>query len=225
MKKKILSGVYLVVDSSYGQDKVLTVTEESMKSGLDVLQLWASWKDDKVALELGRKLVKLANDYSVPFVVNNDLEVAKRIGADGVHIDGKDPSPAEIRKIMGPASIVGVTCGTDMGKVTWASESGADYISFCSMFPSSSVTECELVPLEMLSKSREKVSIPIFASGGINLQNAGKVVAAGADGIAVISAIMSAPDPGLATRNLKDIVRVHLRDQFVGKVALPSHRN
>jgi thiamine-phosphate pyrophosphorylase len=101
-------------------------------------------------------------------------------------LDGMSPSPEEIRKRMGPKSIVGITCGTSMDKVVWASEARANYISFCSMFPSSSVDECEIVPLKMLGKAREKVSIPIFASGGINLQNAAQVVAAGADGIAMI---------------------------------------
>jgi thiamine-phosphate pyrophosphorylase len=206
MKKKIESGVYLVVDSSYGEGKVLSVAKEAMAAGLDVLQLWASWKDDRAAAELGRKLARLASDFSVPFVVNNDLEIAIKIGADGVHIDGYDPSPDLVRSKMGSKSIVGVTCSTKMEKVMWADAQNVDYISFCSMFPSTSVDECDIVPLEMLGQARGKTSVPIFASGGINLDNAEKVVAAGADGLAVISAIMAAPDPANATTKLKEIV-------------------
>ena len=208
-KKKIESGVYLVVDPSYGEDRVLEVARESMEGGLDVLQLWASWKDDSKAVDLGKKLAKLANQYSVPFVVNNDLEVALKIGADGVHIDGTEPSPSLIRNIMGDDSIVGVTCSTNMEKVLWADREKVDYISFCSMYPSSSVNECDIVPMRMVSEARRKLSIPIFASGGINLTNAHEVIDAGGDGVAAISTIMTSKDPKLTTKQLKEIVARH----------------
>ena len=208
-KKKIESGVYLVVDPSYGQEKVLDVARKSMEGGLDVLQLWASWKDDSSAIDLGKKLVLLANEYSVPFVVNNDLDVALRIGADGVHIDGTEPSPSTIRKRMGDDCIVGVTCSTNMDKVLWTARENVDYISFCSMYPSSSVNECDIVPMRMVSEARKKISVPIFASGGINLTNAHEVIDAGGDGVAAISTIMTSSDPKQTTMRLKEIVANH----------------
>ncbi|MGI0079266.1 MAG: thiamine phosphate synthase [Nitrososphaerales archaeon] len=210
-KKEIRSGVYLVVDPSYGEKRVLSVAEGSMEGGLDVLQLWASWKDNKSAEELGRKLARLAERYSVPFVVNNDLGVALKIGADGVHIDGKEPSPMEIRDAMGKHSIVGATCSTSMEKVLWSRDADVDYISFCSMYPSSSVSECDIVPMRMVSEARKILSMPIFASGGINLLNAHEVLEAGADGVAVISTIMGSKDPTFTTRQLKEIVAKHSR--------------
>lgn len=208
-KKKIEQGVYLVVDPSYGEEKVLWVTEQSMQGGLDVLQLWASWKEDSLAIELGKKLARLAERYSVPFVVNNNLDVALTIGADGVHIDGTEPSPSEIREKMGNDCIVGVTCSTKMDKVQWAEEEGADYVSFCSMYPSTSVNECDIVPMRMVSEARKKTSIPIFASGGINMTNAHEVIDAGGDGVAAISAIMGSKDPKNTTEQLKEIISRH----------------
>ncbi len=208
-KKKITSGAYLVVDPSYGEDKVLQVAEQSMEGGLDVLQLWASWKNDSTAVDLGKKLAMLADRYSVPFVVNNDLDVALKIGADGVHIDGMEPSPSMIRRKMGEDSIVGVTCSTSMEKVLWADRERVDYISFCSMYPSTSVNECDLVPMQMVREARKKISIPIFASGGINLTNAHEVIDAGGDGVAAISTIMTSKDPKLTTQRLREIVAKH----------------
>jgi len=208
-KRKIESGVYLVVDPSYGEERVLEVARQSMEGGLDVLQLWASWKDDSTAIDLGKKLTKLAERYSVPFVVNNDLEVALKIGADGVHIDGTEPSPSLIRRRIGEDTIVGVTCSTGMEKVLWADKEKVDYISFCSMYPSSSVNECDIVPMRMVSQARRKISIPIFASGGINLTNAHEVIDAGGDGVAVVSTIMTSKDPKLTTQQLKEIVARH----------------
>ena len=206
-KERIRPGVYLVVDPSYGEARVLEVTKASMKAGLSMLQLWASWKDDKNAVELGKKLAMLAKDYSTPFVVNNDLEIAKEVGADGVHIDDKVPDPLSIRRELGQYSIVGVTCSTSMEKVLWAASKKVDYISFCSMYPSTSVNECDIVPMSMVSEARGRVSFPIFASGGINLNNAHEVIEAGADGVAVISTIMSSNDPRETTRALGEIVR------------------
>ena len=82
----------------------------------------------------------------------------------------------------------------------WAVSKKVDYISFCSMYPSTSVNECDIVPMSMVSEARGRVSFPIFASGGINLSNAREVIEAGADGVAVISTIMSSKDPGETTR-------------------------
>ncbi len=212
-KKRIESGVYLVVDSSYGEERVLSVAQSSMEAGLDVLQLWASWKDDSSAIELGRKLERLAERYSVPFVVNNDLQVALKIGADGVHLDGTSPSPSAIRDALGRDSIVGVTCSTNMEKVLWAQSEVVDYISFCSMYPSSSVNECDIVPMRMVREARSKMTMPIFASGGINVSNAHEVLEAGADGVAVISTIMGSKDPALTTRQLKEIVAKYRRSE------------
>ena len=206
-RKEIRSGVYLVVDPSYGNARVLEVAEASMKAGLAMLQLWASWKDDTNAVDLGRKLSKLADEYSTPFVINNNLEVAKTVEADGVHIDGVEPDPILIREELGPNSIVGVTCSTSVEKVLWAKSKKVDYISFCSMYPSPSVNECDIVPLRMVSEAKRIVDFPIFASGGINLTNAHEIIEAGADGVAVISAIMSSKDPQKTTRELDSIVK------------------
>jgi thiamine-phosphate pyrophosphorylase len=205
-KREITGGVYLVVDPSYGEDHVLSVAKAAMDAGLDVLQLWASWKEEKSAVGLGRMLSELAESYSVPFLVNNDLNIAEKVDADGVHLDGYEPTPASIRERLGNNTIVGVTCGTDWEKVIHAAADGVTYVSFCSVFPSPSVNVCDLVPLEMISETRRKIQIPIFASGGVTAENAHKVLQAGADGIAVISEIMKAKDPGEATRRLKEIV-------------------
>lgn len=208
-RRKIESGVYLVVDLSYGADRVVDVAQRSMEGGLDVLQLWASWKDSTRAIDTGKRLARLADKYSIPFVVNEDLDVAMKIGADGVHIDGTEPSPSKIRETLGEDCIVGVTCSTSMDKVLWAARENVDYISFCSMYQSSSVAKCDIVPLQMITEARKRTSVPIFASGGINMSNAHEIIDAGGDGVATISGIMKSNDPKLTTQQLKEIVAKH----------------
>lgn len=210
-KKEIRSGVYLVVDPSYGTQRVLEVTKSSLSAGATMLQLWASWKDQDVseAIGLGIKLAELADQHSVPFLINNNLDLAIKVNADGVHIDGVEPAPEMIREKMGPSAIVGVTCSTKMEKVLWAANKKVDYISFCSMYPSTSVNECDIVPMRIVREARSRVDIPIFASGGINARNAHEVIEAGANGVAVISTIMRAKDPGSVTKELNEIVQSH----------------
>jgi thiamine-phosphate pyrophosphorylase len=205
-KKQITGGVYLVVDSSYGEKKVLSVAREAMEGGLDVLQLWDSWKSQSAAVTLGKKLSELAYSFEVPFLVNNSVNVALEVNADGVHVDGEAPPPSEIRQVLGNNALVGVTCSTDLEKVLRWAKDGSTYVSFCSIYPSPSVNGCDIVPLSIVSEAKRRVKIPVFASGGITLENADKVLKAGADGIAVISEIMKSQCPKETTGRLKEIV-------------------
>lgn len=200
-----LQGLYIVVAPETPLEKV----EKALRGGADIVQIWLGTKADRA---WARQVLELARRYQVPVLVNNDVNLAAEIKADGVHIDGDRPPPQEIRKELGPQTLVGVTCGNDLNKVLWAEKSGADYISFCSIFPSSSVDECEIVSLVTVKRAKRLVEIPVFASGGITLQNAPQVLAAGADGLALISAIFNAPDPEQAARSFKQLFRKTAQD-------------
>ncbi|MFN3134601.1 MAG: thiamine phosphate synthase [Candidatus Kryptonium sp.] len=205
---KIKGGLYFVVDISavekLGLEKLCEIVEKAIKGGVDVIQIWA----DKSKWEMGfeklseatKKLIEIAHKYDVPVLIANDVELCVKFNADGVHLDGyeiPDKSCDEIRKIIGYDKIIGVTCGNDIKKIEWAKENKVDYISFCSIFPTSSVDSCEIVPLEMIRKAKAILgeNIPVFASGGITIENVDDVITAGADGVAVISAIMKAENP------------------------------
>jgi thiamine-phosphate pyrophosphorylase len=138
--------------------------------------------------------------------VNNDLEFAQRVKADGVHLDKYSKYPDDVRQVLGKDAIVGYTCGNDILRVRWCEKVNADYLSFCSMYPSSSVDQCEIVPLDTVKEARKIVKIPIFASGGINLENAPAVMQAGANGLAIISAIVKAQEPGKMAAAFKRII-------------------
>lgn len=196
--RKRLQGLYMVVAPETPLEKV----EKVLRSGADIVQIWMGAKADPA---WARQVLECARRYRLPVLVNNDVKLAAEIGADGVHIDGDRPTPQEIRKELGPQALVGVTCGNDLNKVRWAEKSGVDYISFCSIFPSSSVDKCEIVPLETVKAAKRLVKIPVFASGGITLQNAPQVLAAGVDGLALISAIFKAPDPEQTARRFKQL--------------------
>jgi len=205
-----LQGLYLVVDPSMPQNKLLDVVEKALKGGVDVLQLWKAWQNRSKIKGLARELLKLANDYAVPLVINNDLQLAKDLEAHGVHMDGYDVIPVDVRKALNEQSIVGYTMGNDFKWLKWAETVGADYVSFCSVFPTTSAGQCEIISLNTLRSAKSVTRIPVFASGGINLSNAHLVLETGVNGVAVISSILKAHDPEQVAKSFKDIIHEYI---------------
>jgi len=196
-------GLYLVVDASIERNELLRRVEKALKGGVDILQLWANWKNEEEGKALANELLKLARKYGALLLINNDYKLALEVGADGVHFDGYDILPSDVKKYRKDL-IVGYTIGNNLERALWAEKVGADYISFCACFPSSSVTECEYVPLSTVAEAKRRLKIPVFASGGINLKNVDQVLEKGVDGVAVISAILKADDPEIAAKNFKN---------------------
>jgi thiamine-phosphate pyrophosphorylase len=201
-----LQGLCFVVDPSLPHRRLLDIVEKSLKGGVDILQLWKPRKNSLEIRELARELLNLANDYGVPLIKNNDIQLAKDVEADGVHFDGYEVTPSDARKALNGQSIVGYTVGNELKWIKWAETVGADYVSFCSVFPSASAIQCEIIPLRTLRSAKSVTHIPVFASGGITLSNAHLVLETGVDGIAVISAIVKASDPRQAAESFKAII-------------------
>jgi thiamine-phosphate pyrophosphorylase len=197
-----LKGLYLVVDPGLGS-KGLEATRLALLGGVDIVQMLAGTDAQR---EFARELRDITRTHHIPLLINNNVDLARQVEADGVHIDGKHPSPSEVKKVLGDNAIVGYTCGNDLEKVRWATRTGADYVSFCSIFPSGTAGECEIVPLETVARARGMTRVPMFAAGGISHENASRVLSTGIDGIAVVSAILSAPDPRESARRFKQIL-------------------
>ena len=140
----------------------------------------------------------------VPLIINDRLDVALAAEVDGVHVGASDLPFERVREIA-PGLIVGVSCYGDLDRARRAVSAGADYVAFGAFFPSPTKTEAAVVPLETLAGARD-LGVPVIAIGGITLDRAEGLVRAGADGIAVISAIQGAPDPGAASRDLRAAV-------------------
>lgn len=198
--RRLPGGLYLVVDPADGLEHVLPRIEAALVGGVDVLQIWDHWAPSQDAAAFVEATLAASRPRGVPVLVHGNLELLAGSGADGIHYDTPSSTPAEVRERAGRDVIYGVTCGNDLERVQWAERERADYVSFCSMFPSPSVGACELVSLETVTAARALTRVTLFASGGITPGNAGAVVAAGADGIAVVSGILGAEDPADAAR-------------------------
>ena len=200
-----LEGLYLVVSLVMPFDKLLVTVKKALRGGVDLLQLIPG--EGSEILRLAEDLLSLTEQYDVPFLINGNLQLAKEVGADGLHLDKYDVTPSEVKQVLGKQCIIGYTLGDNLEKLKWAETVGADYVSFCSVFPTSSATQCDIVPIETIRAAKAQTTLPIFAAGGINLNNAERVLKAGVNGIAVTSALLKAEDPEQTALAFKEIIR------------------
>jgi thiamine-phosphate pyrophosphorylase len=200
-----LKGLYLVISLILPFEQLLLATERALDGGVDILQLSASKETEEINA-LASALVGLAKKYDVPFLVNNNLELAAKVKADGVHFDTFDVSPKEARQVTGKECIVGYTVNVDLEKIKWAEQEDADYVSFCSIFHQCPGGICPIVPFDEVKNAKTKANIPVFAAGGINLENVFDVLDAGVDGVVVTSAILKSKDPKQTAKSFKQII-------------------
>ena len=153
--------------------------------------------------EEARALAALCREYGVPLIVNDDIELALATGADGVHLGRGDGDLASARARIG-ARLLGASCYDDLGAARRAISAGADYVAFGSVFPSRTKPQAVRVPLGLFRQARA-LGVPLAAIGGITIENAADVIGAGADCIAVISALFDAPDVGERARAFTEL--------------------
>ena len=161
--------------------------------------------DDEI-LRAGERLMPIAQKAGVAFIVNDRPDLARRLGADGVHVGQEDTPYAEARSIVGPNAIVGVTCHNSRHLAIEATEAGADYVAFGAFFPTSTKEAKTQADIGLLAWWQEMMNAPCVAIGGITTDNAHAVVEAGADFLAVSSGVWNhAEGPAIAVRRFNDI--------------------
>jgi thiamine-phosphate pyrophosphorylase len=204
-----LAGLYLVADLTLPEEKLLKAVEGGIRGGVQVLQIWRTTDgNNESTLRICKLLRSRTSNMGIPLIVNNDVELARRIGADGLHFDSPSVRAEDAREVLGTNAIVGYTCGNDQVAVREAENMAADYISFCAVFPSPSVG-CGIVPLDLIRQTKRCVSIPLFASGGITVGNAHLALEAGADGLVIGSSILKAEDPEASAKAFRAIIGKH----------------
>lgn len=190
-----LQGVYLVIDPAMNRNALFQKLREALEARINIIQLWNHWPDNATQedkRQLIDEVLQLADPFEVPVLINEEWQWLHQTNLHGVHFDAIPDDWDTIKQTIGREVIVGLTCGNDTERIQWAEEKQLDYISFCAMFPSSSVDTCEIVRPDSVLEARKLTSLPIFLSGGINPQNLESLKALDFQGVAVISGIMSA---------------------------------
>ncbi|RMF26352.1 MAG: thiamine phosphate synthase [Chloroflexi bacterium] len=207
MEQTVDWSVYVITDRRVAGDRsILEVVRAALRGGATVVQLREKAATTRQMIELGRALHRITQEAGVPLIVNDRVDVALAVGAEGVHV-GQDDMPAALaRRLIGPDRILGVSAGT-VEEAVQAERDGADYLGVGDVYGTPSKPDAgEPIGVEGLAEIARAVSIPVVAIGGIRPDNAAAVIRAGASGVAVISAVVGAPDPEAAARRLREAV-------------------
>ncbi len=204
--------LYAVTDRMWLKEgqSLTQVCRSVLENGATFLQIREKDLDENAFEKESQELKALCAQYGVPFVVNDSVEIAMDIDADGVHVGQSDIKGRDIRAIIGPDKILGISAGT-VEQAVAAEKAGADYIGVGAVFTTSTKKNAKNLSRETLREIRNSVSIPVVAIGGISAGNILELCGSGVDGVAVVSAIFGAEDPGKATAQLlplaKELVR------------------
>jgi len=205
--RRRLRGLYAITPEASDFDRLRDAVDACLSGGAAALQFRAKTLTPASRLAQARSLASLCRSHGVPFIVNDSLEVALESGADGLHMGREDGSVAEARKRF--AGLLGVSCYDDLERARAAADGGADYVAFGSVFASSTKPGAVRAPLALLAAASGARTMAGVAIGGITPQNAAEAIAAGADMVAVISAVFDAPDVRAATRSIANLFDHH----------------
>ena len=204
-KKGLL--LYAVTDRSWLNGETLySQVEKALQGGATFIQLREKNLDQDHFMEEALELKKLCAAYHVPFVINDNVEIAAKMDADGVHVGQSDMEAGDVRAKLGPDKIIGVSAH-NVAEAKKAFADGADYLGCGAMFPTHTKTDTNVISRQVLADVCASVPIPVVAIGGIHRENLLQLAGCGEAGIAVISAIFAQPDIEAACRELREMVR------------------
>jgi len=206
-KRDIDYSLYLVTDRTLmSTDTLEEAVEQAVLGGCSLVQLREKTSSSLEFYGLARSVMRITEKYGVPLIINDRLDIALAVEAEGVHIGQDDMPAAVVRRLIGRDKLLGVSVSTREQAVRAAAE-GADYLGVGAMFATGTKTDAELVSMKELLRIREAVDLPVVVIGGINPDTAKSFAGSGIDGIAVVSAILSGADIKEAARELSLIFK------------------
>jgi len=201
--------LYVILDEGLvGAINIKPTLKAVIEGGADAVQLRAKHLSKRSYYELAAELLATAKQYDVPFFVNDHFDVALALSSNGIHLGQNDLPCSVALRLAPPAMLIG-TSTHSLEEAVKAVRDGADYVAIGSVFPTSTKENPEaIVGTEMIARVKEEIGdVPLIAIGGISAENVREVIRAGADGVAVASAVISADDPRAAARELRERIR------------------
>lgn len=197
MTEKLSRGLYLVTPDCRDTGELLACLHDALAGHPAVVQYRNKLATADARREQAAAAAALAHAAGALFIVNDSVELALDVGADGVHIGREDGDVAAARAAIGPGRILGVSCYDEWARAEQAVAAGADYVAFGAMFASTVKPEAVQAPIELVRRAKAELSVPVCCIGGITLDNAPQLIEAGADLLAVISDVYKAHDPAV----------------------------
>lgn len=189
-----IKGLYAITPDELDTSVLLSKVRAALRGGAEVLQYRNKLADAALRGTQAQALRILTREYGVTYIINDDANLALQVDADGVHLGGEDGSVAAARALLGADKLIGVSCYNRPSLAQQAELDGADYIAFGAFFTSSVKPEAVVASVGMLYQARLETQLPIVVIGGITVENGEQLLQAGADALAVISAVFSAAD-------------------------------
>lgn len=207
-----ISGLYAITPDTQDTEGLLRKVRLALLGGVRILQYRNKTADAALRLKQAKALCELTREFVVPLIINDDVALAQQVDAGGVHLGSADRGTADARTLLGGGKLIGVSCYNRLPLAHEAVRQGADYVAFGSFFASTVKPQAVAATPDLLRQARRELNVPIVAIGGITARNGAQLLAAGADALAVISAVFDAPDVEDAAREF-----FHLFEQ--GKTA------
>ncbi len=197
--------LYAVTDRMWtGKQTLYEQVEDALKGGVTCVQLREKELDDEAFLKEAIELKELCHQYNVPFFINDNVDVAIRCGADGIHVGQEDMAAGAVRSLVGDDMMIGVSAHT-VEEALEAVKNGADCLGVGAMFSTSTKLDADVLSMQTLADICNAVDIPVVAIGGLTKENIGELAGTGVDGVALVSAIFAAEDIEQECRELYDI--------------------
>ena len=206
--RKTISGLYAITPALADPELLAGKVEAALRGGAHVVQYRNKDAGEQLRQEQAVRIARLCRDAGACFIVNDNIELARKVAADGVHLGKDDEGVGAARALLGPGKLIGVSCYNELWRARDAVAQGADYIAFGSFFPSPTKPGAVTAARDLLRAAKEFL-VPIVAIGGITPGNAAGLIEAGADAVAVLSAVFDAPDVERAARRIARLFAEH----------------
>jgi len=206
-----LNGLYAVTPEMADAAALAAKVEAALRGGARIVQYRSKSANMALRRSQASSIARLCRSWKATFIVNDSAELARELDADGVHLGKNDITVGLAREVLAPGKLLGVSCYNEMGRARQARAQGADYVAFGSFFPSATKPLAPAAGKELLRLAATELTLPVVAIGGVNTGNAGALIAAGADCIAVLSALFDAPDIEAQARRFARLFNVHVQ--------------
>ena len=200
-----INGLYAITPDCTDTADLLRRARLALAGGAGVLQYRNKSANTALRLTQAIALRELTREFAVPFIVNDDVQLAAQVDADGVHLGAADGGLEAARAVLGAHKIIGVSCYNRLALARDAVDAGADYVAFGAFFPSAVKPDAVAADIELLQRARTELAVPLVAIGGISALNGAPLVQAGADALAVISALFDAADIQTAAQDFSKL--------------------
>ena len=192
-----LQGLYVITPANTTDaDRLAYQVEQAVEGGARLIQYRNKNHQDPAYFPQAQVLLQICRRHGVPLIINDDVDLAATLAADGVHLGGEDMTYIEARQRLGTGAIIGISCYNQLDRALVAQAQGADYVAFGRFFPSRTKPQAVQADLDLLQQARQQLRIPIVAIGGITPDNCQPLIEAGADMLAVIEAVFAGPEFG-----------------------------